>query len=57
MHDLLHTTSQLADVVKQVYRGRRGKIHPATRTFQALRIAVNQELQQLNDTLRLFRIC
>ncbi len=47
------TTTQLADVVGKVYRGRRGKIHPATRTFQALRIAVNQELQQLQDTLLL----
>lgn len=45
------TTTQLADVVTNVYRGRKGKTHPATRTFQALRIAVNQELQQLHDTL------
>lgn len=49
----LKTTTQLADVVTTVYRGRRGKTHPATRTFQALRIAVNQELQQLGDTLQL----
>jgi len=49
----LKTTAQLADVVTTVYRGRRGKTHPATRTFQALRIAVNQELQQLADTLQL----
>lgn len=47
------TTTQLADVVTTVYRGRRGKTHPATRTFQALRIAVNQELQQLDETLQL----
>jgi 16S rRNA (cytosine1402-N4)-methyltransferase len=49
----LRTTSQLADVITNVFHGRRGKIHPATRTFQALRIAVNQELQQLNETLQL----
>jgi 16S rRNA (cytosine1402-N4)-methyltransferase len=49
----LSTTSQLADVITTLYRGRRGKTHPATRTFQALRIAVNQELQQLSDTLAL----
>lgn len=49
----LRTTSQLADVIMGVFNGRRGKTHPATRTFQALRIAVNQELQQLDETLQL----
>jgi len=50
----LTTTTQLADVIlNDVFNGRRGKTHPATRTFQALRIAVNQELQQLGDTLEL----
>ena len=48
------TTLQLADVIlNDVFHGRRGKTHPATRTFQALRIAVNQELQQLGATLEL----
>jgi len=47
------TTTQLAQVIEQAFRGRRGKIHPATRTFQALRIAVNDELKQLSDTLLL----
>lgn len=47
------TTAELADVVAKTYRGRRGKTHPATRTFQALRIAVNDELTQLSDTLPL----
>jgi 16S rRNA (cytosine1402-N4)-methyltransferase len=49
----LGTTAELADVVAKTYRGKRGKTHPATRTFQALRIAVNDELKQLSDTLPL----
>jgi len=46
------TTAELAEIVAKVV-GRRGrqKIHPATRTFQALRIAVNDELGQLERTL------
>ena len=40
----LATTRQLAEVVAAAQRGPREKIHPATRTFQALRIAVNDEL-------------
>lgn len=49
----LHTTKELADLIEQNYRGRRKRIHPATRTFQALRIAVNQELQQVETLLPL----
>ena len=41
----LHTTGELASVIAQVAgRGRERRINPATLTFQALRIAVNQEL-------------
>lgn len=47
------TTGQLAEVIKQQYRGKRKKIHPATRTFQALRIEVNQELAQVEQMLQL----
>ena len=45
-------TRKLADVVETAVGGRRGqRIHPATKTFQALRIAVNQELVALQDAL------
>ncbi len=45
----LETTDQLAELVaKAVKAGRHERIHPATRTFQALRIAVNRELENLD---------
>lgn len=47
----LHTTADLAELVLRAAGGRRGRIHPATRTFQALRIAVNQELQAVEEFL------
>ncbi len=47
----ISTTGQLAEVVAQAVGGRRGGRHPATRTFQALRIAVNEELAQLEQGL------
>jgi 16S rRNA (cytosine1402-N4)-methyltransferase len=45
------TTDRLAELVEQTV-GRRGKIHPATRVFQALRIYVNDELGELYRALR-----
>ncbi len=43
----IETTKQLADIVSRVIYAKPGQIHPATRVFQALRIAVNDELGQL----------
>jgi len=48
----LNTTRELAEVVTRTVGGRRkARIHPATRTFQALRIAVNDELGVLSNAL------
>jgi 16S rRNA (cytosine1402-N4)-methyltransferase len=45
------TTKQLAAIVERVVHARPGQIHPATRTFQALRICVNEELKELATAL------
>ncbi|MCJ7511834.1 MAG: 16S rRNA (cytosine(1402)-N(4))-methyltransferase RsmH [Anaerolineales bacterium] len=47
----IHSTLELANVIAAAVRTRRPGLHPATRTFQALRIAVNQELQALEQAL------
>lgn len=49
----IHTTDELANLIKQNHRGKWSRIHPATRTFQALRIAVNDELGQIEKLLPL----
>lgn len=47
----LTTTTQLADLILSAHRGPRQKIHPATRSFQAIRIFINQELDRLSSAL------
>lgn len=47
----ISTTGQLAELIIRALGGRRGKIHPATKTFQALRIAVNSELTNIEMAL------
>jgi 16S rRNA (cytosine1402-N4)-methyltransferase len=47
----IHTTSKLAEIVARATSGGRPGFHPATRTFQALRIAVNRELEALEIVL------
>ncbi|MEK7520404.1 MAG: 16S rRNA (cytosine(1402)-N(4))-methyltransferase RsmH [Patescibacteria group bacterium] len=47
----IRTTGELAAVVRSAYPARHMRIHPATRTFQALRIFVNEELTELEAAL------
>lgn len=47
----IQTTTQLATIVEKAYGKYKGHLHPATRTFQAIRIAVNQELAAVKTTI------
>lgn len=48
---IITTTTALAGLIAQLPGMRQGRIHPATRTFQALRIVVNDELGSIRDVL------
>lgn len=50
----IKNTLDLAEIVFRAAGGRKGRIHPATRTFQALRLVVNRELSSLSEALPLF---
>jgi len=47
----IRRTGELVEVIRKSVPARQGRIHPATRTFQALRIAVNEELHNLQTFL------
>jgi 16S rRNA (cytosine1402-N4)-methyltransferase len=49
----INTTFQLVDAVKQVKKSNKKNINPATQTFQAIRIEVNQELKKIEEFLDL----
>ncbi len=51
-HRPIQTTHELAQIVSRAWPGH-SRVHPATRTFQAIRIAVNDELTQIADSLPL----
>ena len=48
----INTTLQLVRTIEHAVGGKRGRLHPATKTFQALRIAVNHELEHLEAALK-----
>ena len=47
----IRTTIQLAEIVSSIVPAQAHKKHPATKTFQAIRIFINQELEQLESVL------
>ena len=45
------STKQLITIIERIKKGRRSHLHPATKVFQALRMAVNSELENIEDVL------
>ena len=45
------TTIELANIIENIYPEKKRRIHPATKSFQAFRIFINDELNQLKDAL------
>ncbi|MBI5731967.1 MAG: 16S rRNA (cytosine(1402)-N(4))-methyltransferase RsmH [Candidatus Magasanikbacteria bacterium] len=50
-HRLFKTTFELTQAVAEAKKKRKGRLHPATKVFQALRVAVNGELDNLKKSL------
>jgi 16S rRNA (cytosine1402-N4)-methyltransferase len=48
----IETTTELADIIKHAYPFKHSRVHPATRVFQAIRIEVNNELKNFENTLK-----
>lgn len=48
----IERTTELAEIITNVYKSKKLKIHPATKTFMALRIFVNDEISNLEEGLR-----
>ena len=46
------TTTQLSNIIKDVYPEKNKKIHPATKSFQAFRIFINNELEEFAESLK-----
>ena len=51
LKERIRTTVRLAALIERAKRNRRGRIHPATKVFQALRMAVNREIESLTAAL------
>ena len=49
---LIDTTSKLAKIIEEIYPDKKTKIHPATKSFQAFRIFINNELDEFKKSLQ-----